>query len=131
MSANVTTYVIFISFATMIAAPMLFGLSTQLLQIVQKISTDVAASSTTQNSVSMGLQISISDKAIKLSDYRIYAYISLIVSSIFSAVIVSTIKKGNIKEGLHYIPIFILVSIVAYFLASIVLGFVFQGMTAT
>jgi len=128
MAANVTTYVIFISFAAMIAAPFLFGLSSQLLYIVQSIATDVASSSSGQTSSSVGLSINISAETIKLSDYQIFAYISLAVSSFFSGVIVATIKKGNVKEGLHYIPFFMGVSIVVYTIANYILAKVFGSM---
>jgi len=126
MAANVTTYVIFISFASMVAAPFLFGLSSQLLAFVQKIAGDVAASGGTSSS-SVGLTINISSDTIKKSDFQIFAYLSLVISSVFSAIIVATIKKGNVKEGLQYIPIFALVTVFIYFFASTVLGALLGG----
>jgi hypothetical protein len=50
------------------------------------------------------------------------------MTSVFSAVIVATIKKGNVKEGLQYIPIFIIVAIIVFFIGSHVLAMVFAGM---
>lgn len=126
MAANVTTYVIFISFASMVAAPFLFGLSSQLLTFVQKIAGDVAASGGSSSS-SVGLTINISPDTIEKSNFQIFAYLSLVVSSVFSAIIVATIKKGNVKEGLQYIPIFALVSVLIYFFASTVLGALLGG----
>jgi len=126
MSANVTTYVIFISFASMTAAPFLFGLSGQLLQIVQSISSDVAASGGAPQG-GIGLSINMSSETIKMSDFQIFVYLSLIISSIFSAIIVATIKKGNVKEGLQYIPIFVMVSLIVYFMASKILAAMFGG----
>jgi len=126
MSANVTTYVIFISFASMTAAPFLFGLSGQLLQIVQSISSDVAASGGAPQG-GIGLSINMSSETIKMSDFQIFVYLALIISSIFSAIIVATIKKGNVKEGLQYIPIFVMVSLIVYFMASKILAAMFGG----
>ncbi len=127
MSANVTTYVIFISFAAMIAAPFLFGLSNQLLHIVQSIAGDVAAGGGIKGG-GIGLSINMSSDNIKMSDYRIFAYSCLAVSSIFSAVIVATIKKGNVKEGLQYIPIYLIVSLIVFYFASVILGTLMGGM---
>ncbi len=47
---------------------------------------------------------------------------SLIITSVFSATIISTIQKGNAKLGLKYIPIFIVVTITLFFIADKVLG---------
>ena len=50
------------------------------------------------------------------------------VISLFSAMIMAIIQKGNIKEGLKYIPIFIIVAIIMYLLFKSMLGVVFAGM---
>ena len=43
---------------------------------------------------------------------------SLISTSLFSALMISTIKKGNIKSGFKYIPIFAMVSLIIYIFAQ-------------
>jgi pilus assembly protein TadC len=125
MSANVTTYVIFITFASLIAAPFLFGLSQQLLYIVQSIAGDVAKGGVQRG---VGLTINLSSSNVKMSDYKTFAYSCLVMSSFFSAVIVATIRKGNVREGLHYIPIFILVSTLVFTVASWLMGLLFGQM---
>jgi len=127
MAANVMTYVIFISFASMVAAPALFGLSSELLTIVQSIAKDVASSGGSA-AMSGGISINIKEDTIKLTDYKIFAYLCLAISSTFSAIIVSTIKKGNVKEGLQYIPIFVFVSVIVYTIASFLLGGMLGGL---
>jgi len=124
MAANVTTYVIFITFATIIAAPILFGLATQLLIIIQSITSKLGTSAQTSGSM---FSFSFSGDSIKVSDFRIFSYMMLIISSFSSAAIVSVIKKGRIKEGLSRIPSFILVSIILYTLASILIRSMFSG----
>jgi len=63
-----------------------------------------------------------------MGNYTIFAYLSLIISSVFSAIIVSTIKKGNVKEGLHYIPIYATVAVTIYFVATSLLRILLGGM---
>ncbi|MEM4267483.1 MAG: type II secretion system F family protein [Candidatus Woesearchaeota archaeon] len=123
MSANVMTYAIFITFASIIAAPVLFALSEQLLLIVQKIATGVSSA----GSMPRGgmISINISSDNIKPEDYRIFIYACLGVSSLFSGIIVTTIRKGDVKEGLHYLPIFILATMIIFFLASKIMGMLF------
>ncbi|MBN2457552.1 type II secretion system F family protein [Candidatus Woesearchaeota archaeon] len=130
MAANVTTYVIFISFAAIVAAPFLFGLSHELLNIVQGIATNVAESSGPQGMPSGGIGISmnIDSDNIKISDYQIFAYTCLITSAFFSSIIVSTITKGNVKEGLQYIPVFVGVVVIIYYIAIKALGLMLGGL---
>lgn len=115
IAASVTTYVIFIGTATVVAAPILFALSTELLSIIQKITSSIQISNTAGMS---GLfSFNFSSDSISVSTFQTFSMIVLAMSSFFSAAIISAIRKGNITEGLKLIPIFICISIVLYFLA--------------
>jgi pilus assembly protein TadC len=116
MSANVTTYVIFITFSTIVAAPFLFALSGVLINVVQGISTSLG--SNLQSASSIGIPISFSGSGVSISDFKIFGYVSLISTSMFSALMISTIKKGNVKSGIKYIPIFAAVSLTIYIFAQ-------------
>lgn len=123
MAASVTTYVIFISFATVAAAPFLFALSNQLLAVIIKIMGGIS----TDNSGS-GPGFTFDASAISLADFNIFAMATLTMTSIFSAMIISIIKKGNIKEGLNYIPSFVVTSLILYLIASKILSFFLGGL---
>ena len=116
MSANVTTYVIFITFATVVAAPFLFALSEVLIEVVKNLGSVLGGTSSTAANV--GISLSFSGTGVTTSDFRIFAIVSLTITSLFSAMMISTIKKGNIKSGVRYIPVFIFVSLVLYFIAQ-------------
>lgn len=118
ISASITTYVIFITFATIVAAPFLYALSTQLLIIIQKIMGSIDLSEMPSGSFSIGL----SGASIAIGDFKIFAVLAILVSSFFSAAIVSVIKNGNVKQGLKYIPIFMAVSLIVYFMANFLVG---------
>jgi Flp pilus assembly protein TadB len=122
MAANVTTYVIFITFATIAAAPVLFGLATQLLVIIKQITSKLGSSITTSGSF---FSFSFSSDAIKANDFILFSYLMLTISAISSACIVSVIKKGRVKEGLTKIPVFIIVSLVLYTLSTIIISSAF------
>ncbi|MBC8501014.1 MAG: type II secretion system F family protein [Nanoarchaeota archaeon] len=123
IAASVMTYVIFISFATVAAAPFLFALSTQLLAIVQGIMGSIDLSN-----VSTGtFKLSLSGDSIDIKDFRIFSILALSVTAMFSASIVSIIQKGNVKEGLKYIPIFLVVSLILYFVANLIIGNMMSG----
>lgn len=120
MAANVTTYVIFITFAAVIAAPVLFALSGVLLQVIQNLGT--VLSPTTKIASSVNIPLSFTGAGVSQSDFKIFAVVSLAITSFFSAMMISTIKKGNVKSGVKYIPIFIGISLVFYFIVQSLTG---------
>ena len=125
MAENVTTYVIFISFTVLLAAPMLFGLSYGLLTVVQSITgnlADVGTSSLTN------MPIKFSGPGIEMSDFKIFAITSLILTSFFSSLMIATIKKGTSKEGLKSFPWFAVITVILYLLMTKAVGYVFGNL---
>jgi len=120
MSANVTTYIIFITFSTVLAAPVLFALAGILIKVISNLGSTLG--DTGFAAATSGFAIGFSGYGINYNDFRIFAIISLIVTSFFSAIIISTIKSGNAKSGLRYIPIFIVVTVSLFLIADKVLG---------
>jgi hypothetical protein len=68
-------------------------------------------------------------QSISASDFKIFVFINLAVTSILSSMIVSIIRKGNIKSGLKLIPIFLIISVVLFLIASVILTSVFKGIS--
>lgn len=124
MAANVTTYVIFITFATIVAAPILFALANQLLNIIKEITGKLGSSMKVSSAF---FSFGFSGEAIKGSDFAIFSYLVLIISAVSSACIVSVIKKGRVKEGISKIPIYAAVSVILYTLASLIISSLFKG----
>jgi pilus assembly protein TadC len=120
MAANVTTYVIFISFATIAAAPVLFALSGVLIKVIANLGSTLGSVGSASSTA--GFALSFSGTGIKYSDFRIFAIVSLIITSFFSAVIIATIKRGTAKLGFKYIPIFIVATITLFLIADRFLG---------
>jgi Flp pilus assembly protein TadB len=126
ISASVTTYAIFIGVATVVAAPLLFALSAQLLEIIQKIFSTIHI----DKSVSMAgsFSFNFSGESIDMKNFKIFSILVLSISSFFSASIISVIKKGSVKDGLKSIPLFLAVSIVLYYLASALFASLLGGL---
>lgn len=120
LAANVTTYVIFISFATIIAAPLLFALSSHLLIIINNLMSKLDIPSGVTS-----FSINLSGGGMSIRDFRIFAITCLIITSYFSSVIIATIKKGEIKAGIRYIPIFMISTVILFLIFSIVIGKMF------
>jgi Flp pilus assembly protein TadB len=126
MASNVTTYVIFILFATLGAAPFLFGLTTQLVIIMKSIFSQINIGNNAAGGI--GAMLSSSNDTIAIADYRIFAMVSITVSSIFAAIIISTIQKGNAKEAWKQIPIYIAIGLGNYLFSTWVMGLLLGGM---
>jgi flagellar protein FlaJ len=126
ISASVTTYAIFIGVATVIAAPMLFALSTQLLSIIQKIFSTIHIDKSV--GVSGLFSFNFSGESIDMKNFKVFAMIVLAISSFFSACIISVIRKGSVKDGLKTIPIFLVISIILYYAASALFAALLGGL---
>ena len=122
MASSVTTYVIFILFATLGAAPFLFGLTTELIVIMQSILSNISVGDSGPSMGGLAGSFSISGSAISIIDYQIFAIVSVVISSFFAAIITSVIQKGNAQESLKNIPVYIIIGIVNYFIAFTLLN---------
>jgi hypothetical protein len=125
MSANVTTYVIFITFATIIAAPVLFALSSQLLLIIESL---VVGISRPAGGAAASFATAFSTLAIKPDDFHTFAVTMLTITSFFSASIVAIIRRGSIKGGFKYIPTFIIIAVMLFYIANLILSRALGGM---
>lgn len=120
MAANVTTYIIFISFATIAAAPVLFALSGVLIKVITNLGSSLSGMGSASSAAGFG--ITFANTGIDYKDFRIFAIVCLLITSFFSAMIISTIKSGNAKLGLKNIPIFMAITVVLFIAADKVMG---------
>jgi Flp pilus assembly protein TadB len=126
MAASVMTYVIFITFAAILAAPFLFALATQLLIIITKIMGSLGENATGGGGGGM-LSMSFNASAISIKDFKIFCMVMLSITAAMSAAIIATIRKGTIKEGFKNIPIYIAISLTLYLIANSMLGSMLGG----
>ena len=127
MIAANTTYVIFMGAIVLVIAPALFGLSYNLLKVLEKIAGKIAQSGGGGSPTGMGF-MDFSQLSINPTAFKNFSLGALGIISLFSAMIMAIIQKGNVKEGLKYIPIFIIISLVMYLLFKAMLGALFVGM---
>jgi hypothetical protein len=124
IAASVMSYVIFITVAAIIGAPFLLALSAQLILIMGSISSSVQSDDSGSSS---SFNINMSSDSIDINDFKTFAVITLIISSVFSAMIISTIRKGNTSDSIKVIPGFIAVSLTVFFAATILFGMMLGG----
>ncbi len=122
MAANVMTYIIFIGFASITAAPFLYALATVLLNVITTITAGMDLGSS-----SGPISINVSDAAISLSDFKIFATVMVSMTITFSMMIISVIRKGNVKQGLHLILPAVLLGLGLYFFGFWAFDTLFSG----
>jgi Flp pilus assembly protein TadB len=122
MSASVSAYAIFIAVSALIVAPLMFALSSQLLNIIAGISESISLPSVPIFALAILGGVGVTQR-----DFLIFAFTNLFFTSLISAMITSVIQKGDIKAGLKYIPIFTAVSLFVFFIAFQLFSRIFGG----
>ena len=117
--ASVTMYGMFIAIAAIAGAPLLFGVSTHLIDQISSITSQIDMPE--QAVASLPLSINLS--APPSSEFLFYFAMALIaMTSAFASLIMGLIMKGEEKEGLRYVPIFIIVAELIYFGTRFIMG---------
>ena len=119
--SNVLMYVIFIFVAVAIGSPILFGLSSYLVEVLSQIfgSVEIPKDIPAQG-INLPI-ISFGDIGINKEFIMTYIIVSLSVSSIMGGLIVGLIAKGKEKYGFRYIPMLIIASLLVFILVRLMI----------
>jgi len=121
MAASTLTYMIFMAAIVLVITPGLFALSKQLLTIIIQMGSKIGGNlQSGGGSVASGM-MSFSTSGINPAHFQMFSIGAIAIISVFTSMIISTIEKGDIKGGLKYIPLFLVVSLIMYFIFSILL----------
>jgi len=123
--SNVMMYVVFISSAIGFGAPLLFGLSSFLVEV---LTTNIAAIEIPQTTVASAMPIKFSTVGITIGFVKMYSIVSLVTSSVLGSFILGLIGKGEEKRGIKYIPILILMSLSMFFFVRFVIKNMLGGL---
>ena len=110
-SSNVLMYIIFISVAICIGAPLLFGLSSILIEIIIKLTSQLPSVSTSQ----ISLPFTLSTININPSFIIYFSLIFLIFTDIISSLVIGLVNKGDEKYGLSFLLPLIIFSVAVFF----------------
>src|SRR3990167_10188810 len=100
--SNILLYIIFIFIAVGLGAPVLFGLSSYLVEIMTATLADVDIPPTAQTA---NLPLSLTKVTISVDFVIRFAITTLIMSSIMGSLIIGLIAKGTARDGFKYIPL--------------------------
>lgn len=113
LESSTRTYTLFLGFITVIIMPFLLSISTLFVTVFLSLQPDTSGELT-----QMGDIPTFSGKIfITPDEMRLISMATLTVTSIFVSALSGVIQKGKALYGLKYFPIFVIASIVFFFLA--------------
>ena len=121
-SSNVLMYEIFIFFAVAIGAPLLFGLSAALVQIMTNILSSIPITEAPVNAPFVMTKVTVSVEFV--------SYLSIIflaITSLLASMIIGLVSNGDEKTGLKYSIPLAVVSIIVFFVIKIFMTTYFAG----
>ncbi len=124
--SSVRMYVIFIFAAVGLGAPMLYALSSFLVEVLTKVLGSVEIPKTT----TMSMPINITSVSIGADFVIKYVITALVITSILGSMALGLISKGEEKQGLKYAPILIAVTLTIFFLIRFFIKNMLSGLFA-
>lgn len=126
ISASVLMYVLFIGIAIGLAAPLLFAISSFLVEVLVRMSMQISGEMPSDIALSKSAPISATNIRAELIDFLPkFAVVSLLVSSLFGSLIIGLLLKGDEKEGFKYLPLLAALALGMFFLGRYAVGKLF------
>lgn len=116
-ASNVLMYVIFIFFALAVGAPVLFGLSAALVQII----TNLLATLPPIESANIQMPFTLTQISISTTFVTYFSLVFLIMTNVLGSLVLGSVSKGEEKAGIKYIAPLIILSVSIFFIVRQVL----------
>ena len=126
ISTSLIMYVIFIVFAGAIGTPFLFAISGKLVALIEGVFLNISFSDVSTAGYS-GSFIMPTKPLITSSEFFIFTVLCCIMTAIFSSLIIGVISKGSKKDGMAYLPVLLIGSLVVFFLMGFLLDTVLSN----
>lgn len=125
IAAQVGMYAMFILFAAGIGAPLLYSVSTFLIQTMTKITSTLNV----QNAPAAQSQLgAIQFKRINVDVNLLVGYevAALMITAVFGGLLMGLLREGNEKAGIRFIPILLILNFTVFFAIRLLLANVIQ-----
>ncbi len=127
ISGQLLLYSIFIAFAALIAAPLLYGLTSQMIVVTDTIWKGILTANPA-GMPSMGMSfLKPSPPKITPGVYYEFSLAAIVVITGFASLIMSAISSGSAVKGIRLLPVFVAIGIVLF----LVMQHVIAGMFAS
>ncbi len=120
-SSNVLMYVIFIFIAACIGAPLLFSLSSLLVETLTNVLSGLPEVETT----SMTMPFTLSKVSISINFIKYFSLVFIIAINVLASLVLGLVNKGDERQGLKYIIPMLAIAITIFFAVRFLLsGFI-------
>ncbi len=123
-------YSIFIAFAGVVAAPVLYGLTGQMITVTDTVWKGILASNPGGLPTTGVSFLKPTPPQITPIQYEDFSIIAIAIITGFASLIMSAINTGSPVKGVRYLPLFIIGSVGIYFVVIKVLSGLFSGLSA-
>jgi len=123
VKANIIMYGIFIVFAGVLGAPVLYALSLYLITTLTMFS----SAGNLPESFSSNIPFFKFGLTISPEFLLVFSVVSIIITTFFSGIIIGLIDTGKEKGGIKYIPIFMIIALLVFFGARMLISNMFAG----
>jgi len=120
-------YTIFIVFAGLIAAPVLYGLTNQMIIVTDNVWNGILASNPGGLPTTGVSFLRPSPPHISAETYHNFALMAIAIITGFAALIMSAISSGSVIRGIRLLPLFIIIGVVVFIVVGNVIGTLFSG----
>ena len=127
MASETNAHVIFILFALIIGAPMLFAVSHEFISIFSMMMDRIDVSSLKEAAAQQSM-IKLSELSITPEFFQIYAVAILSVSATFGALLVGILRTGKAISGVPSIPMFAAIAVGIFLIMKFALNSFFGSM---
>jgi archaeal flagellar protein FlaJ len=127
VAGQLMMYSIFVAFAGLIAAPVLYGLTTQMIVITDGVWNGILQSNPGGLPTTGVAFLRPSPPQITPAEYKEFSYAAILVITAFASLIMAAISSGSAVKGLRYMPVFIGVGFLIYFVVQNVIASLFSS----
>jgi pilus assembly protein TadC len=122
IKSSIRMYTIFIMMAAVGGAPILFSISVYMARRTTNMWSDADIGSMSDAGgggmggmgSQIGFNMSFSSPSVDIALFEQFATMAIVSINLFAALIISEISNGNIKQGIKYVPVFVIISLLLF-----------------
>jgi archaellum biogenesis protein FlaJ (TadC family) len=129
ISGQLFMYTIFIAFAALIGAPVLYALTAQMIGVTDSVWAGILKQNPGGLPTAGVSFLRPSPPQITSDAYHNFALAAVLIITGFGAFIVSAISTGSVLKGLKYLPAFLLIGVGVFYVTGAVIGTLFTSVS--
>lgn len=127
ISGQLFLYTIFITFAVLIGAPSLYALTNKMISVTDTVWAGILKTNPNGLPTTGVAFIRPSPPKITTQQYYTFSIVAVLMITSLGALIVSAISNGSVLRGVKYLPAFIIVGLLVFYIVSTVIATVFSS----